>query len=107
MKIAYIAGLLGFVLLGFAIGLNPFGEAFILLGLLFGLGAVILWVSDLRVGSKYDLKKLEKVDREERRRAIEDQLEELDSAGNAVCLSCMNHFDPELGRCPRCGRSLF
>ncbi len=109
MKIAFIAGFLGFALLGLSLGANPFGYAALLLSLGFGLGAVIHWASGLRLRRKdpYDLSELARVHEEEERRAIEDELMEMDSAGNAVCLTCGNHFDPKLHVCPRCGRSIF
>lgn len=105
------------------LGLTAFGIGAILLGaavggLAFQIGTAIsaaLFITagiaalSSKIGSirKYDLKQLEKVDREERRRLIEQELEQLDSAGNAICLTCGNHFDPELMICPRCGRSIY
>jgi hypothetical protein len=107
VKVAYICGFVGFTLLGWACGANPFGYAFFLVGMLAGVGALIHWIYDLKWGGKYSLKALERVDREERRRAIEDELDQIDSAGNAICLNCGTHFDPILNLCPRCGKSLF
>jgi hypothetical protein len=111
VKISYAlaCGLVGFLLLGIGLGDNPFGYASFLLALGFGLGAIIHMVSSISIRKKdpYDLRELLKVQADEERRAIEDQLAEIDSAGNAVCLNCGTHFDPMLHRCPRCGKSIY
>lgn len=107
MKTAYFCGFLGFSLLALAVGANPFGYSFLLLAFLSGIGALIMWLASLHRRDPYDLHELQRIDEEARRRAIEDELEELDSAGNAVCLNCGTHFDPMLNLCPRCGKSLF
>ena len=69
--------------------------------------AVVLWAASLKKRDPYSLAELQRVDEEERRRMIEDELEQMDSAGNAICLNCGSHFDPMLQLCPRCGKSLF
>lgn len=107
MKLAYTAGFIGLLILGIALGDNPLGYAFLILSALSLIGAIIWWVAGFQKRGRYDLRQLEKVHKAEERRAIEDQLEELDSAGNAVCLNCGTHFDPVFNRCPRCGKSLF
>jgi hypothetical protein len=108
VKIAYFCGFLGFSILALAVGANPFGYAFLLIAFLSGVGALIMWLGGLKWGrDPYDLGELERIDKEERRRAIEEELEEIDSAGNAICLNCGTHFDPLLNICPRCGKSLF
>lgn len=109
MKLAFIAGFLGFAILGASLGGNAFGYASLLLSLGFALGAVIHWGADFfnRRKDPYSLSELHKIHEKEERLAIEDELMEMDSAGNAVCLTCGNHFDPKLHLCPRCGRSIF
>jgi hypothetical protein len=107
VKTAYFCGFLGFSLLALAVGANPFGYAFLLIALLSGVGALIMWLAGIKRRDPYDLGELQRIDEEERRRAIEDELEQIDSAGNAICLNCGTHFDPLLNICPRCGKSLF
>lgn len=107
MKLAFLAGFVGFAMLGLALGSNPFGYAAVLVAVGSGVMALVLWVGGLRWRDPYDLHDLQRIDAQERRRAIEDELEEIDSAGNAVCLTCGTHFDPMLNLCPRCGRSPF
>ena len=107
MKRAFLAGFIGFLLLGLSLGSNPFGFACLLLALSSLVGAVIWWAADFRKPDPYDLNRLHQIHEQEARRAIEDQLEAVDSAGNAICLNCGNHFDPMLHRCPGCGKSLF
>jgi hypothetical protein len=107
VKLALTAGFVGFALLGLALGSNPFGYASLILSLGFALGALIWWIADLRKPDQYDLNELARVHKDEERRKIEDELMELDSAGNAVCLTCGCHFDPILNLCPRCGRSIY
>lgn len=107
MKTAYFCGFLAFSLLALAVGANPFGFAFLLLAFLSGVGALIMWLGGLKRRDPYDLGELQRIDAEERRRAIEEELEQIDSAGNAICLNCGTHFDPLLNICPRCGKSLF
>jgi hypothetical protein len=109
VKLALVAGFLGFAILGASLGANPFGYSSLLLSLGFALGALIHWGAGLNLRRKdpYSLEALRRVQDEEERRAIEDELAEIDSAGNAVCLTCGTHFDPKLSLCPRCGRSIF
>lgn len=107
MKLYFLAGFIGFLLLGIGLGANPFGFASLLLSLGSLMGAILWWIVGLRKQDPYDLRQLEKVHKEEERRAIEDELDQLDSAGNAVCLNCGTHFDPIFNRCPGCGKSLF
>ena len=107
MKLAFVCGFVGFSLLGIALGANPFGYAAFLLSLCSLVGAIIWWVAGFKRTDPYSLGELRKVQDAEDRRAIEEQLMEIDSAGNAVCLNCGNHFDPMLNLCPRCGKSLF
>jgi hypothetical protein len=106
VKFAFLCGFVGFLLLGLGLGSNPFGFASLLLALGSGLMALILWMSGLKPRDPYSLAELQKVDEAERRRRIEDELDAIDSAGNAICLNCGNHFDPLLQNCPRCGKSL-
>jgi hypothetical protein len=107
VKLAFLAGFVGLGLLGLALGQNPFGYATLLLALGSGIGAVIWWICGLFPRDPYSLKSLERIDREERRREIEEQLQSIDSAGNAICIQCGNHFDPMLIHCPNCGRSIY
>lgn len=107
MKLAFLAGFIGFMFLGLSLGANPFGYASLLLALGSLVGALIWWVADWRKPDPYDLKRLQKIHEAEERRAVEEQLEAIDSAGNAICTNCGNHFDPMLHRCPGCGKSLF
>ncbi len=95
------------MVLGFALGDNPFGHASLILALGCLIGAAIWWLSRLKGTDPYDLKALHRIHEDEERRAIEDELAEIDSAGNAVCLNCGTHFDPQFHRCPRCGKSIY
>lgn len=108
MNTPLVCGFVGFSILGWALGPNAFGHASFLVALGFLLGVGIHGVSRLKLKRKdpYSLDELRKVHENEERRAIEDELMEIDSAGNAVCLCCGNHFDPKLHLCPRCGRSI-
>ncbi|MBC8064470.1 MAG: hypothetical protein H7Y17_06550 [Chlorobia bacterium] len=107
MKLAFVAGCVGFAILGISLGGNPFGFAALLVSVSFGIGAVIWWIAGLKKTDPYDLSQLQRVHEQEERRAIEDQLEQIDSAGNAICLNCSTHFDPMLNLCPRCGKSIY
>ena len=102
------AGTVGFGILGSAIGWNPLGQSLILIAALFLLGFFVVALSGIKWKKDvYDLAVLRQVQEREERRAIEDEIDEIDSAGNAVCLNCATHFDPALNKCPRCGKSLF
>lgn len=107
MKLYFTAGFVGFLFLGLALGNNPFGYAFLLLSAGSLVGAIIWWIAGFRKQDPYDLRQLQKIHKDEERRAIEDELDQMDSSGNAVCLNCATHFDPIFNRCPRCGKSLF
>ena len=107
VKSSFLAGFLGFMILSIAIGNMPLGHASFFVALGFLLGYLVALAIGYKKRDPYDLKILEKIDREERYRQIEADLEEMDSAGNAVCLCCGNHFDPLIGQCPHCGKSLY
>ena len=107
MKFAFTCGFVGFGLLGLALGSNPFGYASLLLSICSLTGALVWWIAGLKKPDPYSLEALKQLHDEEERRMIEEQLEQIDSAGNAICLNCGNHFDPILRVCPRCGKSIF
>ncbi len=108
MKIAFVAGGVGFGILGLSLGANPFGFAAILLASSSFLMALILWLGSLRwKRDPYDLKELRRIQENDDRHSLEQELAELDSAGNAVCLNCGTHFDPKLSFCPRCRKGIF
>jgi|GEM_PF-6629073 len=103
MKIAFIAGMVGFAILGIALGPNPIGQGSMIVAALFGLGALIHWLVGLRPKpDAYDLAVLRQIHERENDKVDEEELEQYETTGQAICLNCGDEYDPRLGRCPRC-----
>jgi len=106
MRTSLIAGMVGFAILGFALGANPFGQASIVLAALVGLGALVVRLYELKPQKKdaYDLALLKQIHERKEMAKIDDELGEFETTGKAICLNCGDEYDPRLGRCPRCRR---
>ena len=108
MKLRLTAGMIGFVILGLALGPNAFGQASVALGALFGLGILVVWLSErTRKPDAYDLAVLKQIHERGEKAKIDDELSEYETTGKVICLNCGDEYNSRLGQCPRCRRSQF
>lgn len=108
MKIRLTAGLVGFLLLGIAIGPNVLGQASVGVAVLFGIGILVVWLTELRPKKDaYDLAVLKQIHERSEKEKIDDEIAEYQATGRVICLNCAEEYDSRLGQCPRCRKSQF